>query len=151
MHWSDAMKTPLIPALALISFVFYLGTVKRDAPLEVSSAQLDGYGRVSIDESSHDNMDLYFAFRAARGDGMTTSDVRVRGELQPGSLDGADIQVSQQWRPHIGAWTDAEEAERVVAEVEELADGSMRVAYVAYFDHGTSQGAFVVAPPSLAK
>ena len=147
------MKTPLIPALALISFVLYLGAIKGNADFEVTDAQLEGYGRASIVESSQDNTDLYFAFRAARGDGMTTSDVRVHGALRPGAINSADIRVTQQWRPHIGAWSGAQEAQRVVAQVQELEDGSMRVAYVAYFHDATSQGAFVVAPANtqLAK
>ncbi|MFK8002888.1 MAG: hypothetical protein AB8H86_25190 [Polyangiales bacterium] len=144
------MKLPLLSAFALIFFVTYLNATKRDA-FVVSGAHLEGYSSVSIVESSQDNTDLYFAFRAARGDGMSASGVRVRGELRPGALDGADIEVTQQWRPHAGGWSDSQEAARVVAEVEELSDGSMRVAYVAYFDEATSHGAFVVAPVQLAK
>ncbi len=72
------MKLPLISALALICFVTYLNATRRDA-FAVSGAHLDGYSSVSIVESSQDNADLYFAFRAARGDGMSASGVRVRG------------------------------------------------------------------------
>lgn len=144
------MKLPLISALALIGFVAYLNATKRDA-FAVSGAHLDGYSSVSIVESSQENTDLYFSFRAARGDGMSASDVRVRGALSAGSLGDDDILVTQQWRPHAGGWSSSQQAERVVAEALELSDGSMRVTYVAYFDDATSHGAFVVAPPLLAK
>ncbi|MFT5354462.1 MAG: hypothetical protein ACI9KE_001667 [Polyangiales bacterium] len=143
------MKLPLIAALALVFFVVYLNAVKLETEYAVSGAHLEGYSSASIIESSQDNADLYFAFRAARGDGMTASGVRVRGELRPGAP--AQIEVTQTWRPHLGAWIESQEAERVIAEVKELGDGSMRVAYVAYFDHATSHGAFVVAPTLNAK
>ena len=141
------MKLPLFTTLALASFVAYVNVTKADNDFVVSSAHLEDYSSASIVESSHDDTDLYFAFRAARGDGMTASGVRVRGELRPGALDASQIQVTQQWRPHIGAWSGSHEAERVVAEVNELNDGSMRVAYVAYFGDATSHGAFVVRRP----
>lgn len=145
LHCLGTMKLPLISAFALISFVAYLNATKHDTEFAVSTAHVEGYSSASIVESSQDNTDLYFAFRAARGDGMTTSGVRVHGELRPGAP--ADIEVTQEWRPHLGGWS-SQEAERVVAQVKELGDGSMQVDYVAYFDDGVSHGAFVV-PPSL--
>ena len=148
---SRHMKLPLISAFALISFVAYLNATKHQTEFAVSTAHVEGYSSASIIESSQDNTDLYFAFRAARGDGMTAAGVRVRGELRPGALDGADIEVTQQWRPHAGGWSGSQAAERVVAQVKELGDGSMQVDYVAYFDVGVSHGAFVVPPTLNAK
>lgn len=144
------MKVPLIPALALVFFVLYINGSRRETEFAVSDAQVEGYPGTSITESSQAD-DLHFAFRSARGDGITSGDVQVHGDLRPGSLDDADIHVTQQWRPHIGGWTEAVDAEHVVAQVEELKGGAMRVAYVAYFGDTTSRGAFVVAPKVLAK